>query len=310
MKIAFFSNSRLGLPAFDKLARQGLIAGLCVPNISDDDKDRLRAVAQQHSIPVLDIESSNVEQQLLPWLKEIGAEVGFVMTFPHKISAAVLNSLPHGFYNFHFSRLPQFRGAEPIFWELATGQTKGAICVHQMDEGWDTGPIVLTKETTIGANDTHGMYLTKVSMAAPSVALEVLKMLNENALQPVPQDESAANYYNKPGFNELRINWAGMTHKQVLSLVRAGNPWNRGAFSTLRGVPVRVTEMSVCTNNKVDVPIGSAPGTIVTDKKQHVLAVLCSDNALLSLDVVSTEDGVLPGLRLFEMGIRPGERFE
>lgn len=310
MRIAFFCNSRLGLPTFETLASQGLVAGMCVPNISDDDKDRLRMLAQHFSVPVLEANKPTFESDVLAWLKEVNADVAFVLTFPHKISNAVLESVPHGFYNFHFAQLPGYRGAEPLFWQLANREPEGAVTVHEMDEAWDGGPVVMKKPLAILPTDTHGMHLTKLSMIAPGVALELVNGIKAGTLQPVAQDEAAAKYHEKPGFAELRIQWASMTSEEIVALVRAGNPWNRGAFSTLRQVPVRVTEVSVSANNKIDVPIGSAPGTIVTDKKQHLFGVLCKDGKVLSVDVISTEDGVLPGVRMFEAGVRAGERFE
>jgi len=310
MRIAFFSNSRLGLPAFESLARQGLIAGLCVPNVSDDDKDRLRMLAQQFSIPKLEASKESFDADVQSWLRDIQADVAFVLTWPFKISSEALAIPQYGFCNFHFARLPQYRGAEPLFWELANREANGAVTIHQMDDGWDTGPVLLEKPVPISPNDTHGMHLTKLSLLAPAMALDLVNALKAGTLTPTPQNEAEAKYYDKPGFNELRINWQQQSSAEIIALVRAGNPWNRGAFSTLRQVPLRVTEVSVSNNNKINVPIGSGPGTVVTDKKQSVFGVLCSDQKVLSVDVLSTEDGVLPGLRMFELGIRAGERFE
>ncbi len=310
MRIAIFCNSRLGLPAFDTLSRQGLVVGLCVPDTSDDDKDRLRALAVQHGISTLEAHKASFDADAQTWMKKIEADVAFVLTFPHKISAALMAIPAHGFYNFHFARLPQYRGAEPIFWQLANCEANGSVTIHQLDDGWDSGPVVAEKLIPIAPADTHGMHLTKLALAAPGVALDLINAIKAGSLQPVAQDETKAKYYERPGFDHLLVKWASMTSDEIVALVRAGNPWNRGAFSRLRQVPMRITEVSISTNNKIEVPIGSVPGTIVTDKKQHLFGVLCSDQKVISVDVISTEDGVLPGTRMFDLGIRPGERFE
>ena len=193
MRIAFFSNSRLGLPAFESLARQGLIAGLCVPNVSDDDKDRLRMLAQQFSIPKLEASKESFDADVQSWLRDIQADVAFVLTWPFKISSEALAIPQYGFCNFHFARLPQYRGAEPLFWELANREANGAVTIHQMDDGWDTGPVLLEKPVPISPNDTHGMHLTKLSLLAPAMALDLVNALKAGTLcllytSPSPRD--------------------------------------------------------------------------------------------------------------------------
>ena len=93
----------------------------------------------------------------MPGLDQVKADTLWVMTYPWKIPTSVLDRMEYGVFNFHYARLPQYRGPNPIFWQIRNRESVGGISVYRMDEGWDTGPMAFFEEVPIYPEDNYGL---------------------------------------------------------------------------------------------------------------------------------------------------------
>jgi len=125
-------------------------------------------------------------------LRELGADVAVVVAFGQILPRAVLDAAKRGSINVHASLLPRYRGAAPIAWAIMRGETETGITTIQMDEGMDTGPMLLRVPTAIGAGETTGELSERLASLGADVLIDTLTRLD--TLTPIPQrheEESA-----------------------------------------------------------------------------------------------------------------------
>ena len=123
-------------------------------------------------------------------LRELDADVAVVVAFGQILPQAVLDAPARGSINIHGSVLPKYRGAAPIQWAIIRGETTTGITTFQMDAGMDTGPVLLTAQTPIGAEETAGELSARLSVLGAEVIVDTLARLD--TLTPVPQCHQAA----------------------------------------------------------------------------------------------------------------------
>ena len=131
-----------------------------------------------------------------------------------------------------------------------------------------------------------------------------------NTLQFEPQDQSIARYVQKPAFPDLIVDFDAMSAEEIVALVNATNPWNRGAYTGLRGMPIRLTEVSAPAGPTPEVPAGAQPGRILFTADRQAAFVLCKNNVVLRLDIMCLDQGIVSGRKLLEMGLQEGEGFQ
>jgi methionyl-tRNA formyltransferase len=307
MQLAILLSSALGLPALYALATQGAVAGVAVPRLPQaaDEADQLAQTAASLGLPVRRLERTRLAATLAEWLAELTPAAVLVFTFPWRVPQAVLALPPHGFLNFHFAALPGYRGPEPLFWVLRNGEPTGAVTVHRMDANFDTGPVLLTEPVPIGPADTHGLHRAQLAGRGATAALRLLASLRAEApaLTPQPQDAALAHYWPRATLADVCVRW----DEPALALdrlVRAANPWNRGALATLRGQPLRLLGITPHpAANTGPVP----PGTVLQADAATGVWVACGQGEAVRLDMVALDEGYFTGLQLAALGIGPGE---
>jgi len=183
------------------------------------------------------------------------------------------------------------------------------VTVHRLDEQFDHGPIVASHSVPIGPDDTHGLHLVRLTFAAVKVVEALFGGLVQygSDLPTLAQDERRAAFHRRPSFEDLVIRWEDQSAERIRGIVKAGNPWNGGAFASIREINLRVTDVTLREGGGTT---SAPPGTILTADADHGVVVNCRDGAALRLDVVSMEEGILPGGTLATFGIQAGERFE
>lgn len=306
MQVAIILSSALGWPALQALAAQGGVAAVAVPRCPPAaETEQLAQQAAALGLPVTRLTRERLNAELFAWLEPLTVAAVLVFTLPWRIPAAVLALPPQGFLNFHLAPLPAYRGPEPLFWLLRNGETTGAVTVHRMDADFDTGPVVLAEPVPVGPGDTHGLYRARLAGLAAPVALRLLASLRGEAaaLAPVAQAETPARYWPRPGLADVCVTWADPA-AAIERLVRATNPWNRGALTTLRGQPLRL--LSVTPHpNALTGPV--TPGTVLHADAAAGLWVACGTGEALRLDIVALDEGYFTGLQLMQLGIGVGE---
>ena len=307
LRTVVFADSVLAQPTVETLIQGSWLVGLCTSRRPASGAN-LRHLARRASIPIYEANGDSLANDLEPWLRDLRPDVLLTFTFPYRLPLELLRVPRLGGFNVHGGKLPEYRGPQPVFWEILNREAEGAVTVHRMDAELDHGAIVASQSVPIGPEDTYGLHIVRLAFAAVTV-VEVLfggLIQSEVNLPTLPQDESRAGFQRRPAIEDLVIRWEEQSGDQIRGLVKAGNPWNQGAFASVRGINLRLTDVTLREGG------GSAakpPGTILAADAAHRIVVNCRDGSALQLDVVSMEEGILPGRALAMYGIQAGERF-
>lgn len=307
LKIIMVADSVLAQPVFETLLNGGWVNGLCVTRRKDSGA-ALRQLAKLAGVPVFEANRTDVADNLSKWLGELRPDALLAFNFPYLLPPEVLRVPRLGAFNIHTGKLPEYRGPQPVFWQMLNRETEGAATLHRMDEEFDRGAIIASQTIPISSEDTHGSHCIQLAFAAIKT-VEVLLggLLQFGADIPAsPQDENRAVFYNRPTAKDLTVNWEEQSGERIRALVKACNPWNQGAFTAIRNINLRLTDVTLLTDGG---DVAQLPGTILTADAAYGVTVNCRDNSALLLDVISMNEGIFPGRILASFGVRAGERF-
>jgi methionyl-tRNA formyltransferase len=164
-----------------------------------------------------------------------GAVLGVVVAFGQLLRPSLLEALPHGFVNVHFSLLPRWRGAAPVERAILAGDAETGVCVMRIDAGLDTGPVYACEATPIGADETAGELRARLVGLGTRLLVDTLPAVPE--LEPVEQVGEPV-YAEKLAVEEFRLDPARPA-EELARIVRAGNP-RPGAWLVVGGHRVKV----------------------------------------------------------------------
>lgn len=171
-------------------------------------------------------------------LRPLRPDVLVVAAFAHRIPVQALAFLPFGCLNVHPSLLPRWRGAAPVAWTLLAGDRLTGVTLMQMDEGWDTGPLLLQRTERVRPDDTTETLQQRLAQLGASLLLEGLRRLEAGTLQPLAQDPAVATLAPRLHKDQGRIDWS----RDALAIerqVRALYPWP-GAYTYVKGRLLKV----------------------------------------------------------------------
>jgi methionyl-tRNA formyltransferase len=307
LRIVILADSVLAQPTFETLLKGGWVAGLCTSHRSESGA-KLRELARRTGISIFEATCSTLASGLVTWLRELRADILIAFTFPFRLPSEILRVAPLGAFNIHGGKLPEYRGPQPVFWEILNCEKEGAVTVHRMEEGLDCGAIIASQAIPIARDDTYGLHSVRIAFAAVSIVeflLEALLRYGTN-LPGLPQDEARSLYRRRPTADDMVIRWNEQSGDRIRGLIKAGNPWNQGAFTSIRGINLRLTDVTL--KSELGSPTKPA-GTIVMANAASGVLVNCRDGSALQVDVVSMDEGILPGHMLVNYGIESGEQF-
>lgn len=306
MKFAAICNHPMGTPVVQGLLEQGVLTRLAFQPPETSMVAQLRALAGAQQVPMIDFELGGPTDQIQRWLQPDPPDAVLVFGLSLKVPAEALRIPKHGFINFHPGVLPNYRGPAPVFWAIRNREPNGGVTVHQMDEDWDTGPILHVEPEPIGANDTLGMHSFKLAGAAMRATGAVLGPLAQGGvLNPVQQDGNSAGYQGKPTPEDLAVDWENMDADEINALIRAANPSFIGARAGFKGAQVRLQQATVVSSNRF---ANEPPGKVVTASHVSGIHVACQGGAQLKLDVIGMDAGVFSGTRFMEcFGVQAGD---
>lgn len=225
-------------------------------------------LALAHGLPVLTPESlkgKDVQQEFAA----LGADVAVVAAYGLLLPKAILQACRYGCINVHPSRLPRWRGAAPIQRTVMAGDKETSLCIMQMEEGLDTGDILLEVNYPVPVDMTTGELHDLLAKEAGPIVLETLERLTEDTLSPVRQSEEGVTYAKKILKEEARINWS-QPAKVLFNHIRGLSP-HPGAFFDYQGERIKVLQAAYAEGTA-----GKPAGTVLDDQ----LTIQCGTGTL------------------------------
>ena len=252
----------------------------------------MAAWAREHGLEVMQPERVR-HPDFLAEAAALAPDVAVVVAFGQIFPRALLDLPRHGCINLHASLLPRWRGASPIQAAMAAGDARTGVATMRMEEGLDTGPILLEEETAIGPDETAEELSRRLAEMGGGLMVRTLERLERGDLVPRPQSSSkgaeGATYAPRLTRESGRVDWK-LTAREIHDRLRAYTPWP-GLTAELRGEPVKIVSARVLEDR--DAPSDIAPGTLL-GLRGGLLAVACGG-----------EDGGVLGIAELQ---RPGKR--
>jgi len=248
MRIVFIGSGAIGVPTLRALAEDHeVIAVFTRPDRPAGRGYRprptpIKLAAEELGLQIYQPEDINAPA-VLDQIRELAPDVIVVASFGQILTGELLRIPRLGAINLHASLLPKYRGAAPIQWALIRGEQETGVTTFLMDEGMDTGPILLQRKVEITPEDDAGSIEERLAALGAEAMLETLTGLADGKLEPQPQDHSAATYAPKLKKAHEKIDWARPA-RELVNLIRALSP-RPGAFTTFRGKRLKIYKARV-----------------------------------------------------------------
>lgn len=210
------------------------------------------------------------------------ADVLVVVAYGQILRENLLSCAPRGAVNVHASLLPRYRGAAPIQWAIANGETRTGVTTMQLDRGMDTGPILLQKECAIEPDDTTATLEPRLAVLGARLLIETLDGLKQGTIVPRAQDESLATKAPLIRKSDGAIDFQREA-AEIVSRMRGFSPWPGVQFHHL-GRSIRILDAAATPTRAEASPIGA-----ILDLSREGLDVACGGGSTLRLRRVQPE---------------------
>ena len=269
MRIVFMGTPEFAVPCLEALLKtEDTVVGIVTQ--PDRPKGRgqqlapspVKVIAQRQHLPLLQptkMKDASFMAELSAWKPDLIAVAAFGRILP----AAILSLPPRGCINVHGSLLPKYRGAGPIQWAIINGETETGITTMLMDEGMDTGAMLLQESVPIAPDDTAGTLSPRLAEVGGRLLVDTLVQLKKGALTPTRQDDSQATLAPLLKKEDGVIDW-GMPAVRLANRIRGLTPWP-GAYTFSKA-----DRWTICRATAIDEPAPLAPGQIAALTKDAI----------------------------------------
>ena len=324
MKIVFMGTPDFAVPALKALAESAKHEVSLVVTQPDRPRGRsgkpapsdVKLCAEQYGIPVFQPEKVR-EEASVERLRRENADIFVVAAFGQLLPKTILEMPRFGCINIHGSLLPAYRGAAPVQWAVLDGQKEAGDTIMQMNEGLDTGDILMQESIPLSADETAGSLYDKLSSMGGPLLLKALDAIEAGTVTPVPQGDSGTHYAKMLRKEMGNIDWT-KSAEEIGRLVRGLNPWP-SAFTHLNGKMLKIWDADVYTKEQAEAEFpeystdfkGAEPGQIAA-VLPHTFFIGCGKDLLKVNEVQAegkkrmTSDAFLRGSRL-EKGMELGK---
>lgn len=307
MRIVFMGTPEFAVPSLEALlASEDQVVGVITQ--PDRPKGRgqqltpspVKVVAQRSGIPLLQplkIRTPEFLESLAAWKPDLIA----VTAFGRILHTPILSLPPMGCVNVHGSLLPKYRGAAPVQWAVINGETETGITTMLMDEGMDTGSMLLQERIPILPDDTAGTVAPRLAELGGRLLVETIRQLKAGAMTPRAQDHTQATMAPLLKKEDGIIDWTGSA-QSIANRVRGMSPWP-GAY-TFHGQD----RWNIWKAVAIQEPAQGQPGTILAGTKQSLK--VATGNGVLELLEIQTANSKRMSVGQFLAGhrISPGEQ--
>jgi methionyl-tRNA formyltransferase len=249
MKLVYMGTPQFAVPPLRALAEAGHeIAGIVTRIDKPAGRGRnvlappVKAVALQLGLPLYQPKRVR-EPMFIDALRKLNPDVIVVAAYGQILPKEVLTLPKFGCINIHASLLPAYRGAAPINWAIIRGDKETGITIMQMDEGMDTGGVLMQESHPIGPRDTSGTMTETLSELGARLITKSLPLVESGILKPMVQDESKATLAPLLKKEDGLVDWT-LPAADINNRVRGFSPWP-GAYTFLEGGMIKILETDV-----------------------------------------------------------------
>jgi methionyl-tRNA formyltransferase len=276
MRIAFLGTSEFAVPALQALVDAGhdvLAVYTRAPKPAgrgqQERKTPVHQLAGRLGLPVRTPKTLKTDEEAAAFTA-LDLDAAVVVSYGHILTKAFLDAPVLGCVNIHGSLLPRWRGAAPIHRAILAGDAETGVTTMRMDEGLDTGPMLLAERTPISAGDTAETVHDRLAAMGATLIVSTLDGLVRRSIDPTPQPDEGVTYAHKLGKEESVLDWRRPA-AELERKVRAFHPWPGTSF-TFNGEAIKVLGAALTL-------AGGAPGT-VTIARDGFPVVACGTGGL------------------------------
>jgi methionyl-tRNA formyltransferase len=242
-RIVFMGTPQFAVPTLETIIREKYeILGVVTQPDRPKGRGRkpapspVKVVAQENNLGILQPE--RLDDRFLEAIVPLQPDLFVVVAFGQIIPGKVLRSARWGGINIHASLLPRYRGSAPIQWAIINNEKTTGLTTMFMDEGMDTGPLLLQREVEILEAETAGELHDRLALLAPDLLVETLQGLADGTIKERAQDDSLATYTSKLTKEQGLIDWS-LPAEHLYGLIRGLDPWP-GASTYGNGEPLKL----------------------------------------------------------------------
>jgi len=239
----------------------------------------VKVVAENNNIPVFQPDSLK-NGAGVKILEELKPDVVIVVAYGKILPKDFLEFAKHGCINIHGSILPEYRGAAPIQWSVLDGKEFAGVTSMQMNEGLDTGDILLVEKTKIEENETSGDLYERLTVLGADVLLKTLEAIKTNSLNPQKQDDSKSSYAKMLDKSLSKIDW-NLKAFEVHNKIRGLDPWPV-ALTIFDGKNLKLFRSRLLSEN-----YNKQAGSVI--KSKDGIIVVCGDKKAVLITEVQLE---------------------
>jgi len=283
LRLVFMGTPDFAVPILMALIEgpDEVVAVVCQPDKPVGRGKKLRPppvkiLAEENNIQLFQPDSIRSDY-FFDLIKELNPDLIVVAAYGKILPSSLLRLPPKGTINVHGSLLPKYRGAAPIQWAVINGETETGVTIMQMDEGMDTGDILLSAPLSIGENDTSGDVFIKMADLGGKTLMRALELLRKDNLKPIKQDDAKAIEAPMLKKEQGHIDWSRSAN-ELHSFIRGLDPWPT-AYSFLENKRYRFFKPVVEVG-----PVSEKPGTISRADKKGLL-IATGNNYLLIREI-------------------------
>jgi len=218
MRILFFGDGLWAANSLQRLVKNGLsILGVVIRTNPTDHK--LITIAKGFQLPIFQPQKVN-EPKFVAKVAALKPEINISVSYDQILRSSILGTTRLGFINFHAGKLPYYRGRNVINWAIINNETEIGLTAHYVDEGIDTGDIILQQTVPISWSDTYGDVLRNVTARFPDLVAETIHLIANNQVQRISQASLPGTYFAMREDGDEWLDWSDSS-RNLYNKIRA-----------------------------------------------------------------------------------------
>jgi methionyl-tRNA formyltransferase len=298
MRLVFMGTPEFAVPALQRAVAAGHIVAAVFTQPDRPSGRGARLAAPPLALGLQVYQPAKIRTpEVHDLLRSLNAEAFVVVGYGKIIPQSIIDIPPLGIINVHASLLPKYRGAAPVQWAVANGETRTGVTTMRIDAGLDTGDILLQSETEIGPEETAVELSARLAQMGAGLLVRTLAGMSAGAIRPRPQNSAEATYAPVLKKEDGLIDWT-LPAGQINNRIRGFQPWP-GCYTHFRGRLLHVWRA------RVSGAVSGEPGSLHPSKTG--ITVACGEGTALELVEIQLEGGRRMDAAAFRNGRRVKE---